>query len=77
MTQFVRSHANARKYNHVHHLTKHVSTENFDLTLVYTVSQLTLSMDISNGLHDQCNALFGAFCKENKEETNQDLKQRT
>ena len=66
-----------RKYNHVHHLTKHISTKNFDLTLVYTVSQLTLSMDIFNGLHDQYNALVGASRRENKKEINRDLKQRT
>ena len=63
--------------NHVHHLTKHISTENFDLTLVYTVFQLTLSMDIFNGLHDRYNALVGAFRKKDKKEIDRDLKQRT
>ena len=54
-----------------------MSTENFDLTLLYTVSQLTLSMDIFNGLHDRYNALVGAFRREDKKEIDRDLKQRT
>ena len=36
-----------KKYHHVRQI-KQISTENFDLTLVYTVSQLTLSMEASS-----------------------------
>ena len=56
-----------KKYHHVHKK-KQISTENFDLTLVYTVSQLTLSMDIFDGLCDRYDALVRAFCREDKKE---------
>ena len=35
---------------------------------MYTVSQLTLSMDIFDGLRDRYDALIGAFCREDKKE---------
>ena len=56
-----------KKYHHFHQI-KQISTENFDLTLVYTVSQLTLSMDIFYGLRDRYDALVGAFRREDKKE---------
>ena len=62
----VRSHTNVKKCDHVHLLTKQTSTENFDLILVYQVSQSTLSMDIFYGLCDRYDALAGAFCREDK-----------
>ena len=63
-----------QKYHHVHQI-KQISTENFDLILVYTVSQLTLSMDIFDGLHDRYDALVGAFRREDKKENDrQNLK---
>ena len=58
-----------KKYHHVHQI-KQISTENFDITLVFTVSQLTLSMDIFYGLRNQYDALVGAFHREDKKETN-------
>ena len=61
-----RSHTNA-KVPSVHQI-KQISTENFDLTLVYTVSQLTLSMDSFDGLRDRYDALVGAFRREDKKE---------
>ena len=57
-----------KKCDHVHHLTKQTPTEKFDLTLVYQVSQSTLSMDISDGLCDRYDALIGAFLREAKKE---------
>ena len=57
-----------KKYHHVHHLTKQISTENFDLILVYKVSQSALSMDIFYGLRDRYDALVGAFRREDKKE---------
>ena len=56
-----------KKCHHVHQI-KQISTENFDLTLVYTVSQLTLSMDIFDGLRDRYDALVAAFRREDKKE---------
>ena len=56
-----------KKYHHVHQI-KQISTENFELTLVYTVSQLTLSMDIFDRLRHQYDALVGAFHREDKKE---------
>ena len=47
---------------------KQIPTENFDLTLVYKVSQLTLSMDIFDGLRDRYDALAGAFRRKDKKE---------
>ena len=35
---------------------------------MYTVSQLTLSMDIFDGLRDRYDALVEAFCREDKKE---------
>ena len=35
---------------------------------MYTVPQLTLSMDIFDGLRDRCDALVGAFRREDKKE---------
>ena len=57
-----------QKYHYVIHQIKQISTENFDLTLVYTVSQLTLSMDIFDGIRDRYDALVGAFRREDKKE---------
>ena len=56
-----------QKYHYVHQI-KQISTENFDLTLVYTVSQLTLSKDIFYGIRDRYDALVGAFRREDKKE---------
>ena len=56
-----------KKYHHVHQM-KQIPTENFDLTLVYKVSQLTLSMDIFDELRDRYDALAGAFHREDKKE---------
>ena len=47
-------------------MTNQTSTENFDLILVYKVSQSILSMDILDGLCDRYDALVGAFRKEDK-----------
>ena len=47
---------------------KEIPTENFDLTPVYKVSQLTLSMHIFDGLRDRYDALAGAFRREDKKE---------
>ena len=62
----VRSHTNIKKCDHVHLLTKQTSTENFDLILVYQVSQSTLSIDIFEGLCVRYDALVGAFHREDK-----------
>ena len=47
-------------------MTKQTSTENFDLILVYQVSQSTLSIDIFDGLCVRYDALVGAFHREDK-----------
>ena len=60
-------HVQMQKVHHVHQM-KQIPTENFDLTQVYKVSQLTLSMDISDGISDRYDALAGAFCREDKKE---------
>ena len=69
MTQVCQISYKCKKYHLVHQI-KQISTENFDLTLVYTVSQLTLSMDIFYGLHDGYDALVGASHREDNKETN-------
>ena len=46
---------------------KTISTENFDLTLAHKVSQLTLTMDTFDGLHDRYDALVnGSICSRRK-----------